>query len=103
VSYLNIYLYFSIVLLAVGVYGLLSRKSWAKVLISLEIIVFSALVLLALVLLYSNYLGIYVGQTFLILLIFLDSSMTGILLACILLVYRRFRARSIDDMSRLRG
>ncbi|RLE93526.1 MAG: hypothetical protein DRN04_06745 [Thermoprotei archaeon] len=102
-NYLNTYLYFSVILMAVGIYGLLSKRNWAKILISLEIIVLSAMVLLGILLFSSSYLGIVVGQTFIVLLVFLDSSITGILLACIMLIYRKFKVKSPDEMSKLKG
>ena len=102
-NYLDVYLYFSVMLMAVGIYGLLSKRNWAKILISLEIIVLSAMVLLGILLFSSSYLGIVVGQTFIVLLVFLDSSITGILLACIMLIYRRFKVKSPDEMNKLKG
>ncbi|RLE78760.1 MAG: hypothetical protein DRJ51_00165 [Thermoprotei archaeon] len=103
-NFMLVYMYGLILLISVGIYGLLSKQTWAKILISLEILAFSTISLVALLILGSKSPeNIALGETYIILLTVLDSSIMGIFVACIFLVLKKLKAEKPALLKKLKG
>ncbi len=99
---LESYLFISLVLFCLGIFGLLMRRNLVAILISLELILNSASI---------NFLAFNkfclvdkaVGQVFTIFVIALAAAEVTIGLSLILLLYRRKDSINIEDAKELRG
>lgn len=81
------YVILSAVLLAIGVYGLLTKRHLLKVLVSLELIAIAASMNFVLL---ASSLNMALGQTFLILAFSTDTCITAIILALLVISSKKY-------------
>ena len=99
---LQSYLLISTALLSIGIYGLLARKNFVAILISLELILNSASI---------NFLAFNkfclpdkaLGQVFVVFIIALAAAEVCIGLSLILFLYRKKDSINVEDMKELKG
>jgi NADH-quinone oxidoreductase subunit K len=85
----------SFVMLAIGIYGLLTNRQLLKVFISVELIAIAAT--LNFVMLASS-MGIGLGQAFLILAFSTDTAVSGIILALLVIVSKKYGTSDINKI-----
>jgi NADH:ubiquinone oxidoreductase subunit K len=85
----------SLVMMAVGIYGLLTNRQLIKVFISVELIATAAT--LNFVMLASS-MGIGLGQAFLILAFSTDTAVSGVILALLVIVSKKY---GTSDMGKI--
>ncbi len=85
----------SLVMLAIGIYGLLTNRQLLKVFISVELIATAAT--LNFVMLASS-MGVGLGQAFLILAFSTDTAVSGVILALLVIVSKKY---GTSDMSKI--
>jgi len=103
-NYLCIYLYTLIALTTVGLYGILSKKTWAKLIISFEILSFSFLALLSLLIMSTTVpSNATLGESIIVFLILLDASVMGVFVASIFAVYRKLNAEKPEVLRKIKG
>ena len=93
------YIILSLVLLALGVYGLLTKRSLLKILMSIEMI--AAAVSMNFVL-FGSIAGDQLGQVFFMLALSVDTAMTAIVIALVLIAYREHGILDVWDLSKLK-
>jgi NADH:ubiquinone oxidoreductase subunit K len=82
-------------LMAIGIYGLLTRHHLLKVLISIELIATAASMNFILL---ASSLNIAIGQAFLVLAFSTDACVTGIVLALLIMVSRKYRTSDLRKL-----
>ena len=85
----------SFVMLAIGIYGLLTNRQLLKVFISVELIATAAT--LNFVMLASS-MGVGLGQAFLVLAFSTDTAVSGVILALLVIVSKKY---GTSDMSKI--
>ena len=85
----------SFVMLAIGIYGLLTNRQLLKVFISVELIAIGAT--LNFVMLASS-MGVGLGQAFLILAFSTDTAVSGIILALLVIVSKKYGTSDINKI-----
>ncbi len=85
----------SLVMLAIGIYGLLTNRQLLKVFISVELIATAAT--LNFVMLASS-MGIGLGQAFLVLAFSTDTAVSGVILALLVIVSKKY---GTSDMGKI--
>jgi NADH:ubiquinone oxidoreductase subunit K len=85
----------SLVMLAIGIYGLLTNRQLLKVFISVELIATAAT--LNFVMLASS-MGVGLGQAFLILAFSTDTAVSGVILALLVIVSKKY---GTSDMGKI--
>ena len=85
----------SFVMLAIGIYGLLTNRQLLKVFISVELIAIAAT--LNFVMLASS-MGVGLGQAFLILAFSTDTAVSGIILALLVIVSKKYGTSDINKI-----
>lgn len=93
------YIVLSLTLLAVGVYGLVTKHNLLKMLISIEMIAAAASMNFTI---FASTVGDKLGQAFLMLALSVDTSITAIIIALVLVAYRELRVFDIWDLSKLK-
>ena len=88
----------SLTLLLIGIYGLLTKRDLLKVFISVELIALGAT--LNFVMLASS-MGVGLGEAFLVLAFSTDTAVSGVILALLVIVSRRYGTRDIGELMRL--
>jgi NADH:ubiquinone oxidoreductase subunit K len=92
------YVVLSMTLLAIGVYGLLTRHQLLKVLISIELIATAASMNFVLL---APSLNRAMGEAFLILAFSTDTCVTGIVLALLITISRKYGTSDIRKLAEL--
>lgn len=93
------YIVLSLTLLAVGIYGLVMKRNLLKMLISIEMIAVAASMNFVL---FASIAGQELGQVFLVLALSVDTAMTAIVIALVLVAYRELKILDIWDLSKLK-
>ncbi len=93
------YIGLSLALLAIGIYGLLTRESLIKILISIELIASAAAMNFVI---FSSMNQDPLGEAFMILTLAIDATMTGVALALAMVIRRRIGTRSVRDLAELK-
>jgi len=93
------YIGLSLAILAIGIYGLLTRRSLMKILISLELIASAAVMNFVV---FSSMNHDPLGEAFMVLALTVDTSLAGISLALVMSIRRRLGTTDVDDLSRLK-
>ncbi|HIE18660.1 TPA: NADH-quinone oxidoreductase subunit NuoK [Candidatus Bathyarchaeota archaeon] len=93
------YVILSLVLLAIGIYGLIAKRNLLKVLISIELIAAAASMNFVI---FSSVLGDKLGQVFLILALSVDTAITAVVIALVLIAYREHGIIDVWELSRLK-
>lgn len=88
----------SLTLLLIGIYGLLTRRDLLKVFISVELIALGAT--LNFVMLASS-MSVGLGEAFLVLAFSTDTAVSGVILALLVIVSRKYGTRDIGELMRL--
>jgi len=93
------YIILSMTLLAIGIYGLLTKRNLLKMLISIEIIAAAASMNFVT---FASIVGDELGQVFLTLALSVDTAITSIVIALVLIAYRDLKILDIWDLSKLK-
>ena len=88
----------SLVMLAIGVYGLLTKRHLLKVFVSVELIATGAT--LNFVMLASS-LGMGLGQAFLVLAFSTDTAVSAVILALLVIVSKKYGTSDIGELVKL--
>jgi NADH-quinone oxidoreductase subunit K len=88
----------SLVMLLIGIYGLLTKRDLLKVFISVELIALAAT--LNFVLLASS-LGVGLGEAFLVLTFSTDTAVSGVILAMLVIVSRKYGTSDISKLAEM--
>jgi NADH-quinone oxidoreductase subunit K len=86
-------------LLAVGIYGLVTKRNLLKMLISIEMIAAAASMNFVV---FASIAGDSLGQAFLMLALSVDTAMTAIVVALVLVAYRELKVLDVWDLSKLK-
>ena len=93
------YIVLSLTLLAVGIYGLVTKHNLLKTLISIEVIAAAASMNFVV---FASIAGDSLGQVFLMLALSVDTAMTAIVVALVLVAYRELKVLDVWDLSKLK-
>ena len=93
------YLILSVTLLAIGIYGLVTKHDLIKVLISIELITVAASMNFVV---FASLMNDSLGQTFMILALSVDSCVTAVALALAVIVYRKLKILDVTELSELK-
>jgi NADH:ubiquinone oxidoreductase subunit K len=93
------YLILSVTLLAIGIYGLVTKHDLIKVLISIELITVAASMNFVV---FASLMNDSLGQTFVILALSVDSCVTAVALALAVIVYRKLKILDVTELSELK-
>jgi NADH:ubiquinone oxidoreductase subunit K len=85
----------SLVLLAIGIYGLLTKRHLLKVFVSVELIATAATMNFVMLV---PALGKGLGQAFLILAFSTDTCVSGVILALLVIVHKKYGTSDIGDL-----
>ena len=103
-TYVNVYLAGLVVLTAISVYGILSSRNWVKILMCLEVLGLSLIFIASLLSLSLNSISnIGAAQTYLVVLVAVDSGILGVLIAVIYVLFKKIGRIEIDKLSELKG
>ena len=92
------YVILSLVLLGIGVYGLLTKRHLLKVFVSVELIATAAT--MNFVLLVPS-IGKGLGEAFLMLAFSTDTCVSGVILALLVIVHKKYRTSDIGDLVKI--
>ena len=92
------YVVLSMTLLAIGIYGLLTRRHILKILVSIELIATAASMNFILL---SSSLNRAVGEAFLVLAFSTDTCVTGVVLALLILIAKKYGTVDIRKLAEL--
>jgi NADH:ubiquinone oxidoreductase subunit K len=92
------YVILSLILLAIGIYGLLTKRHLLKVFVSVELIATAAT--LNFVMLAST-LGKGLGEAFLILTFSTDTCVSAVILALLVIVHKKYGTSDIGELVRM--
>jgi NADH:ubiquinone oxidoreductase subunit K len=92
------YLVLSMTLLTIGIYGLLTKQQLLKVLISIELIATAASMNFVLL---ASSLNKTLGQVFLILAFSTDTCVTGIVLALLIIISKKYGTSDLRKLAEL--
>jgi len=93
------YIILSVTLLAIGIYGLVTKHDLIKVLISIELITVAASMNFVV---FASLMNDSLGQTFMILALSVDSCVTAVALALAMIVYRKLKILDVTELSELK-
>jgi len=85
----------SLVMLAIGVYGLLTNRQLLKVFISIELIATAATINFVML---ASSMGIGLGQAFLILAFSTDTAVSAVILALLVIVSKKYGTSDISKI-----
>jgi NADH:ubiquinone oxidoreductase subunit K len=99
---LHTYLYLAVVLFAIGLYGVLSRRNLIAVLISVELILNAASINF---MAFNRFLAPHpaVGQVITLFIMAVAAAEAAIALSIIMAVYRKLRSINVEQATELRG
>jgi NADH:ubiquinone oxidoreductase subunit K len=92
------YVILSLVLMAIGIYGLLTKRQLLKVFVSVELITTAAT--LNFIMLVPS-LGKGLGEAFLVLAFATDTCVTGVILALLVIVHKKYGTSDIGDLVKI--
>lgn len=93
------YMILSVTLLAIGIYGLVTKHDLIKVLISIELITVAASMNFVV---FASLMNDSLGQTFMILASSVDSCVTAVALALAVIVHRKLKILDVTELSELK-
>ena len=88
----------SLTLLLIGIYGLLTKRDLLKVFISVELIALGATLNFVML---APYIGVGLGEAFLVLAFSTDTAVSGVILALLVIVSRKYGTRDIGELMRI--
>lgn len=89
----------SLIMLAIGVYGLLTKRHLLKVFVSVELIATAATLNFVML---SASTGIGVGEAFLVLAFSTDTAVSAVILALLVFVHRKYGVSDISELAKIR-
>jgi len=89
----------SLTLLMIGMYGLITKRDLLKTLISIELIAAAASMNFVM---FSSIVGDQLGQAFFILMLSVDTSMTAIVIALVLVSYRELKVSDAMELHKFK-
>ncbi|TRO53078.1 NADH-quinone oxidoreductase subunit K [Candidatus Bathyarchaeota archaeon] len=92
------YVILSLILLGIGIYGLLTKRHLLKVFVSVELIATAAT--MNFVLLMPS-MGKGLGEAFLVLAFATDTCVSGVILALLVIVHKKYGTSDIGDLVRI--
>ena len=92
------YVILALILLAVGIYGLLTKRDLLKVFVSVELIATAAT--LNFVMLVPS-LGKGLGEAFMVLAFSTDTCVSGVILALLVIVHKKYGTSDIGDLVKI--
>ena len=92
------YVILSMVLLAIGIYGLLSKRHLLKIVMSIEVIATAASMNFALL---ASSLNKELGQAFLILAFSTDTAVTAVVLSLLVIISKKYGTCDIRKLTKL--
>lgn len=93
------YIILSMSLLAIGIYGLTTKYDLIKLLISIELITIAASMNFVI---FASSMNDALGQAFMILAFSVDTCITAVALALVIIVYRKLGTLDIRELSKLK-
>jgi len=93
------YIILSLILLAIGIYGLVMKRNLLKILMSIEIIAAAASMNFAI---FGSMAGDQLGQVFFILALSVDTVITAVVIALVLIAYREYGILDVWELSKLK-
>jgi len=93
------YIILSLILLAIGIYGLVTKRNLLKVLMSIELIAAAASMNFVV---FGSMIGDQLGQVFFILVLSVDTAVTSVIIALVLIAYREHRIIDVWELSKLK-
>lgn len=93
------YVILSMTILAIGIYGLVTKHDLIKMLISIEMIAAAASMNFVT---FASLMNDALGQAFMILALSVDTCMTAVAIALAVVVYRELKTLDIWELSRLK-
>jgi NADH:ubiquinone oxidoreductase subunit K len=90
----------SLVMLAIGIYGLMTNRNLLKVFISVELIAIGATLNFVTL---SSALGIGLGQAFLVLAFSTDTAVSSVILALLVIVSKKYGTSDISQIVKMEG
>jgi NADH:ubiquinone oxidoreductase subunit K len=88
----------SLAMLAIGIYGLLTNRQLLKVFISVELIATAATLNFVML---ASAMGIGLGEAFLILAFSTDTAVSGVILALLVIVSKKYGTSDIDKIMQM--
>ncbi|MBT0159425.1 NADH-quinone oxidoreductase subunit K [Candidatus Bathyarchaeota archaeon A05DMB-2] len=88
----------SLIMLAIGIYGLLTQRHLLKVFVSVELIATAAT--LNFVMLASS-MGLGLGEAFMVLAFSTDTAVSGVILALLVIVSKKYGTSDMDELMKL--
>ena len=88
----------SLVMLLIGIYGLLTKRDLLKVFISVELIALAATLNFVLL---ASALGVGLGEAFLVLAFSTDTAVSGVILAMLVIVSRKYGTSDIGRLAEM--
>ncbi len=85
----------SLVLLAIGIYGLLTKRDLLKVFVSVELIAIAATLNFVML---ASPAGLGVGEAFLILAFSTDTAVSAVILGLLIVVHRKYGVSDITEL-----
>ncbi len=92
------YVILSVTLLAIGIYGLVTKRNLLKVLISVEVIAAAASLNFVV---FASMVGNPLGQAFMVLALSVDTTLTAIVIALVVVAYRELGTIDIWSLSKI--
>ena len=92
------YIILALILLAIGIYGLLTKRDLLKVFVSVELIATAAT--LNFVMLVPS-LGKGLGEAFMVLAFSTDTCVSGVILALLVIVHKKYGTSDIGDLVKI--
>ncbi len=93
------YVILSVIIFAIGIYGLLTKRDLIKVLISIELIAGAASMDFVLL---STEMNVELGQVFKILALSVDACVSGVILLLLIAIHQKWGEVDVRDISRPR-
>ncbi len=85
----------SLVLLAVGIYGLLTKRDLLKVFVSVELIATAATMNFVML---ASSAGVGIGEAFLVLAFSTDTAVSAVVLALLVIVHKKYGVSDISEL-----
>jgi NADH:ubiquinone oxidoreductase subunit K len=92
------YVILSLILLGIGIYGLLTKRHLLKVFVSVELIATAATINFVMLV---PYMGQGLGEAFLVLAFATDTCVSGVILALLVIVHKKYGTSDIGDLVKI--
>ena len=88
----------SLIILAIGIYGLLTKRDLLKVFVSVELIATAATLNFVML---SSAAGVGIGQAFLVLAFSTDTAVSAVILALLVIVHKKYGTSDISKLAEI--